>query len=501
MGCFLDCFGKDGTRRNKRNNKIPKCQQRHGMRNAAERGTRVDHGTPKRATVPVDVVPEQTVPEEQFSTSPKKRVTFDSNVKTYEPVQVFDSTDSLLGEDRVREEFKENVVKLRDDDSVSGNDSNTSSAGSYPQNHRYQNCRESDDEAEEYGDSDLDDDDDGDDVGEIDDHGVRKFGGSQEKEVWSESGVTELTGLLTKKPLVRMNSEEVNSPFKASGLADEGNGVKAGYARDRSTYVHPVLNPVENLSQWKAAKSKGTPLSLKAQKENSAADFEVPRMSVSSEPSFKHLSSLSKPKPNQLKNTNQDTSVDASLSNWLVSPETTPVKKTNRSSGLETITSERSGSQCSNSPISFEDRPILGVLTVEELRYMSATISPRKSPSHSPDDMPIIGTVGTYWNNRSSKKDSDGSISPFKGNKSAINSPRKSPTHSPDDMAIIGTVGTYWNDTSSTKDSAPGSKSSFKGIPNTTSKYREDKKVEWHSTPFETRLERALNSGGAAELD
>ncbi|KAH7845489.1 hypothetical protein Vadar_002821 [Vaccinium darrowii] len=38
-----------------------------------------------------------------------------------------------------------------------------------------------------------------------------------------------------------------------------------------------------------------------------------------------------------------------------------------------------------------------------------------------------------------------------------------------------------------------GSLSSYKGIPNTTSKFREDKKVNWHSPPFETRLERALN--------
>ncbi|KAI9072669.1 hypothetical protein K1719_045370 [Acacia pycnantha] len=31
------------------------------------------------------------------------------------------------------------------------------------------------------------------------------------------------------------------------------------------------------------------------------------------------------------------------------------------------------------------------------------------------------------------------------------------------------------------------------GIPNTTNKYKEDKKVNWHATPFEVRLERALS--------
>ncbi|KAK7292394.1 hypothetical protein RIF29_08172 [Crotalaria pallida] len=32
----------------------------------------------------------------------------------------------------------------------------------------------------------------------------------------------------------------------------------------------------------------------------------------------------------------------------------------------------------------------------------------------------------------------------------------------------------------------------FPGIPNTTTKYSEDKRVIWHSTPFETRLQKAL---------
>ncbi|KAG2719280.1 hypothetical protein I3760_03G260700 [Carya illinoinensis] len=100
--------------------------------------------------------------------------------------------------------------------------------------------------------------------------------------------------------------------------------------------------------------------------------------------------------------------------------------------------------QGSNSSGYQDDRPILGALTVEELKQFSAPSSPRRSPSQSPDEMPIIGTVGTYWS----------------------------------------------HNTVPAKDS--GSASSYKGIPNTTSKYREDKRVNWHSTPFETRLDRAL---------
>ena len=115
--------------------------------------------------------------------------------------------------------------------------------------------------------------------------------------------------------------------------------------------------------------------------------------------------------------------VDASLSNWLVTPETTPINKASPFA-FDTCSPDRTTSQGSNSVRSQEDRPILGALTVEEIRQFSASSSPRKSPGRSPDEMAIIGTVGTYWN------------------------------HS--------------------KDS--GSASSFKGIPNTTSKYRE---VHW----------------------
>ncbi|XP_021888557.1 uncharacterized protein LOC110807678 [Carica papaya] len=97
----------------------------------------------------------------------------------------------------------------------------------------------------------------------------------------------------------------------------------------------------------------------------------------------------------------------------------------------------------SNSIRSQEDRPILGALTLEEIRQFSASsVRPKRSPSKSPDETPIIGTVDTYWNHTGS----------------------------------------------STMDPASDSAASLKGIPNATSKYREDRGVNWHSTPFETRV-------------
>ncbi|KAL2238720.1 UNVERIFIED_CONTAM: Protein JASON, partial [Sesamum indicum] len=384
---------------------------------------------------------------EQLSPSPKKRVTFNSNVTTYEHVPVHESIDSLP-------ECMENVEKeeeglkassqshssqpiSEDDNSV------TSSVGSYPPNHRYHNARDSDDEAAEYEDSDFDDLDDSDDEGDYDDEDIDVRIAGQE--VWSESVLTASMESRTGNPSSHAIDEEVESPIVKPQLPDED--VKAfgskPNARDRSDYINSVLNPVENITQWKAAKSKGTHV-LKPQKENLTANFEAPRISFSSDPPLVQAPFSFK---TQLKNSNQEIPVDASLSNWLVSPEITPPKKTSFSA-LETITSGRTMSEGCPSVRSFEDRPILGALTVEELRQISPSPSPRKSPSRSPDDMPIIGTVGTYWNHSGSAKRSN-------------------------------------------------SASSFKGIPNTTSKYREDKRVNWHSTPFETRLDRALNRGAS----
>ncbi|PSR89741.1 Protein JASON like [Actinidia chinensis var. chinensis] len=404
MGCFLACFGsKDQKNRNRRKNKAQ--LQRHGIQR------------PLQSTVS----PEQYIPaklfsesreklEEQLSPSTRKKVTFDANVKTHEHVSVCESTE-LIPKSDIEKQKGDNSEKSSLSHSISEDDSISSSVGSYPPNHRYQNCRDSDDEEEEFECtySDLDEEDN-DEEEELEDGDITG------EEIWFESK-TEISS-------AQAVSEGLDSPRKSGFPEQEVNKIgNKQNARDRSVYVHPVLNPVENLTQWKAVKSKGTPPLKQPQKEN----FK----SKSDQPMYQ----------------NREIAVDASLSNWLVSSETTPTKKTSPI-GPEAITSERSVSRGSNSVMSIEDRPILGALTVEELKRFSASSSPRRSPSRSPDEIPIIGTVGTYWRH-----------------------------------------------TESVKDSALAS--SFKGIPNTTSKYREDKRVNWHSTPFETRLERALNRPAA----
>ncbi|KAF4358208.1 uncharacterized protein LOC115714273 [Cannabis sativa] len=424
MGCFLACFGtskKDRKpRRRHRNQVLPRGAQQ--QRNASFNSVQcVVSSVREESENPISLVEElsQKQPEVQPSLSTRKKVTFDSNVKTYEHVSTHDDTDvSPVSEEDVKKKEKEKErdhAKLSLSNCSSEESSITSSSLlSFPPNHRYQNCRESDDEEEEldFGDSDLDEDEDDLDDGELD----------YEDEIIAPK---------------RVAFGEVDNEIQTIGLSRN--------ARDRRGYVHSVLNPVENLSQWKAVKVKGgKPVMMLPQKENN--------FSLDQEPNYKELSLSFKSKNDQSIKPKQDMAVDASLSNWLVTPgNTTPISKT---SSFGFTTPDRCTSQGSNSVKSKdEDRPILGALTVEEIRQFSTTNSPKKSPCRSPDEMPIIGTVGTYWSHSGA--------------------------------------------TTTSNDS--GTDTSFKGIPNTTSKYSEDRRVNWHTTPFETRLERALNRGGTTE--
>lgn len=347
--------------------------------------------------------------QQLLSPSTRKRVTFDSKVQTYEHVAIYGSTDSMPDNNDINEgDIEEDILaKSRQSFTNSEDDSTISSVGSYPQNHRYQYCRDSDDEAleSENDESDLDDEDD-----DADEESMLC------EEVWSETILTESIELgKEKNSLTRMASQEVDSPITC-GVPEKD--VKAmafnRNVRDRSVYVHPVLNPVENLSQWKAVKSRGT-LSVKPQqKENFSEEEVLPRTSFTSEPTFKKSSYNVN---HQAKNLNKDMAVDASLSNWLVSSEITTPKKKITTNELESFASGKSSitQGSSLSGVSTEDRPILGALTLEELKQFSASNSPRKSPSRNPDDMPILGTVGTYWKHTAEVKDSSSASSSYKG--------------------------------------------------------------------------------------
>ncbi|XP_010457790.1 PREDICTED: protein JASON-like [Camelina sativa] len=68
----------------------------------------------------------------------------------------------------------------------------------------------------------------------------------------------------------------------------------------------------------------------------------------------------------------------------------------------------------------------------------------------------------------------------------------------PGDRPIIGLVPSQWIENEQTEISPrlwDGN-----GIPNSTTKYKEDQKVSWHATPFEVRLEKALSDENGQSL-
>ncbi|KAL8215039.1 hypothetical protein R6Q57_004488 [Mikania cordata] len=250
MGCFLGCFGSSNDKKRK--------QQRYKIIPRAQK--------PKiKDILKVDASLEQIFkerPSNQFQESREnsevplilkrpKKVTFDTNVTTYEHIQVYDSTESLLERNEKGETFPKSQP-----DPNSKEDSVVSSMSGY----RYGNCVESDDEIDDLDQEDYDFDDDDDDL-DVDD---------EEHYVDDHDHVED-----------SISSMELNRN-----------------ARCRNGYVPSVLNPVENLFQWKELKFKGSTrklLNFNGQKEN-----------------------LNSPEPDDQ---NQETGVDTSLSNWLISSE------------------------------------------------------------------------------------------------------------------------------------------------------------------------------------
>ncbi|XP_068657208.1 protein JASON-like [Aristolochia californica] len=96
-----------------------------------------------------------------------------------------------------------------------------------------------------------------------------------------------------------------------------------------------------------------------------------------------------------------------------------------------------------------------------------------------------LETSLSSWVKTPSKEERGTSLgSPSKGMSASVQS-------SDIDRPIIGLVATHWNNEESSQ--IPPREWDGKGIPNSTTKYKEDQKVSWHATPFEERLEKALS--------
>ncbi|CAL0308816.1 unnamed protein product [Lupinus luteus] len=183
---------------------------------------------------------------------------------------------------------------------------------------------------------------------------------------------------------------EVNSLIVSA--AEKGRRIE----HDDST----VLNPIENIITQQVKMVKATLCKMKDNKENInlvVQNVDVDNIAISPEPNLK-LSSFKTRKK-------QEFGVDTSLSSWLVEPETTPVtmKSSDYSARKHSTPKERRGS---SSVLSHEDRPILGALSIEGIRKYSS-VSATCSRSRSPDEIPIIGTVGSYWSHTGKCMDSD----------------------------------------------------------------------------------------------
>ncbi|KAI5014207.1 hypothetical protein ZWY2020_055597 [Hordeum vulgare] len=357
------------------------------------------------------------VSEEDSRSGGKKKVTFDMNVTTYENTSSPD-----------QEEEPSELVKWRKDE----DEKHMQKTVLFSENHRYGNCTDSDDDNEdEYG----EDDNYSDDSDAEEDFVDCKIDLLDEEEIRTEENPEESQESLFSLPMssYTQSDQEVSSPVPKSSVTpaqEESPLIQGNNHRDRSQYVRPVLNPVQNREQWKEVKAQAGPVK-KLYKENVNL---VPDVGATLTCKVANQTKMAPSKSSQ-----GEVSVDASLSTWLASSEHSAVDKA------------QSKSPRSVSSVCRQERPVLGALTVDDLKQSSATSSPRRSPSHNREEVPILGTVGSYWS-----------------------------------------CAKQGNEYCSSR-----SDSGTNGIPNSTSKYREDRTVNWHSTPFNVRLDKAMKKSSA----
>ncbi|KAL8100076.1 hypothetical protein AgCh_032370 [Apium graveolens] len=317
MPCFLACFGYSNKPKKGRKSSIRILCEDHG------------HGSykplqPEVVTLNITEDPIKNKRKHSLTSKIRKKVSFNLNVKMYEPIPNYETSDCfpISNEIETWEESGEVMEKLSKSSSNHGNDGN--SVGSrmvlYPANYRYQNISGTYDEEDDVGleESDLEDDDDDDSIGDTDEEDSWKSK-DEENDAWKTNESEFIEQFYSQNGSTQDNV--TNPPLFAEGndnfrpLPEDPKKFKGNCsARDRSHYVHPVLNPVANLSQWKVVKSKSVP-SLLYQKEN--VPCQEQQRCLNSTPSFNwSISNLNISKPLM-----QDQVVVSSLANWLVSPK------------------------------------------------------------------------------------------------------------------------------------------------------------------------------------
>ncbi|BAT87928.1 hypothetical protein VIGAN_05135300 [Vigna angularis var. angularis] len=204
--------------------------------------------------------------------------------------------------------------------------------------------------------------------------------GAVVKRTWVQEESSESLFSLSADSRIRISSAEAENEVDSLVSAN----ITQKEAQGRIPDVCSLLNPIERVVKAREVHP------LKIDKENINLVVQDGNIPVSSEPALK----LSNCKGRQFSDSKrrEEIGVETSLSSWLVESESTPISINSNSCVGEHTPKGRRGS-----PWSHEDRPILGALTVEEIKMYSLSASSRRSRSRSPDDTPIIGTVGSYW--------------------------------------------------------------------------------------------------------
>ncbi|KAA8527800.1 hypothetical protein F0562_035331 [Nyssa sinensis] len=337
MGCFLACFGYSKKRKRRKPSRdhvspssrfitgkflvfLDVCCFVQPYKHNYHLGLLQSHGSYQPLDSDVTENPivsasefRDKKPKEQLSSGIKKKVSFNLNVKTYEPLprddttNYFSETDEGEHCDKYEETAKESVPLSL---------SKGNSMGSYPSNYRYLNCRDSYDEEDgiKLEESDLDDDDND----EEEDDGDSDVGDDQKMSQEELSDQFCSLSMESEKRVPSTQLGEDKMAFRAPTDQELKKLESNRNARDRSQYVHSVLNPVENLTQWKAVKSKAAP-PLKHQRKENMALVQEQQIPLSSKQIVNVSSFDYKADFSQSKSLMQDIAVDASLSNWLVS--------------------------------------------------------------------------------------------------------------------------------------------------------------------------------------
>lgn len=321
MGCFLGCFGYSA--KHKRRKPAHKFLQ-------GEQGLGCYEPLESSISVKLDVTEKPITSDSEFRDKPKersslrirKKVSFNLNVTTYEPIPTDDnSTDKFLGSDEEKSWARGKEETEKERPSPEG-ESVASGMSSYPLNYRYHNCEDSFDEDEdlEYEENDPDDEDENDgdkDEDDDDDDDDESDGGGNVDDLKTRQEFTKFCSAPTESQkrvtLTQMADEKTNNLMSLHASQDQqlkAVGLNKN-ARDRSQYVYSVLNPVENLTQWKEIKAKSKP-PLKNQRKENIAIVQSPQAPFN----FKANKPLLLESP-----------VDASLSNWLGSSEIMPLKE------------------------------------------------------------------------------------------------------------------------------------------------------------------------------